>query len=100
MPLVKLKAPPLHFAPEGVQADLDTWISSGVLPDDNDLLIAILRNDLAAVVGLSGSSASFWPKVRAVKIWLWNFAPPKSYGSVEKVEAWVRRGGLERKVLQ
>lgn len=94
---LKVRAPSLHFAPEGFQADLSAWINFGALPDYNDLLIAILRNDLAAIVGLSGS-AGFWPTVHATQVWLWNFAPPKSYGSVEAVEKWARRGGFERKV--
>jgi hypothetical protein len=96
---LKVRGVPLHFAPKGYQADLDAWIKFGALPDDNALLTAILYNDLAAVVGLSGSAA-FWPKVHATQIWLWNFAPPKSYGSAEAVQKWARRGGLEQKVLQ
>ena len=97
-PELKVRGVPLHFAPEGFQADLDAWISSGALPDDN-LLIAILRNDLAAIVGLSKSAAT-WPMVHDTQVWLWNFAPPQSYGSAEAVAKWQRRGGLERKVLQ
>jgi hypothetical protein len=99
-PQLKVRGVPLHFAPEGFQADLNAWINRGALPDDNALLTAILYNDLGAIVGLSSGSASSWPKVRATQVWLWNFAPPKSYGSAEAVQKWQRRGGLERRVDQ
>ena len=75
-----LKLAPMVFIPE-----LAGWLTAGREPD-NDMLTAILRNDLAAVVALSPGATFDLP--RATLRWLWNYAPPRSFGSPALFEQW------------
>jgi hypothetical protein len=84
----------LKLAPMAFASELARWLSAGRSPD-NDMLAAILRNDLAAVVALSPQTAFDLP--RATLHWLWNFAPHESFGSARAFDAWQQRGGLERR---
>lgn len=81
-----VRALPAKFAPEAFATELIAWVRFGEAPD-NDLLHAILRNDLQAVIGLTGNDQS-WAAVRATMIWLWNFAPKECWGSEDAVRAW------------
>ena len=79
-------------------AQLEDWVESGILPDrdlpNNRLLRAILCNDLGLVIALSTSTQQ-WPLVIDTMRWLWNFAPPQSYGSRRIVSTWELMGGRE-----
>lgn len=85
-----LRAPVLRLAPELFAAELSGWLHYGARPKDA-LLLAILENDLQRTFALGPTS---WPLIHATLVWLFNFAPPLSYGSAAAVAAWVCRGGL------
>jgi hypothetical protein len=73
-------------APPTFIAELNRWLSSGVWPRDQ-LLQAILQNDLAHAVAIAGP-ANEWQLVHLAMVWLWNHAPVGSYGSPERCRAW------------
>src|SRR5262245_64677075 len=89
-PQLKKRGLPLQLAPEAFQAELSGWLSFGILPDD-ELLVAILRNDLQGAIALTAGTAS-WRLVRATLIWLWNYAPANAWGSAERVHVWREYG--------
>jgi hypothetical protein len=70
----------LKLAPEPFAADLCGWVEAGLLPDD-ELLIAILANDLHKTTVYAGNSLT---QVRATLHWLVNFAPPTCFGSKDR----------------
>lgn len=82
--MLKVRGAPVEFAPEIFAAELANWIERGKLPRDA-LLAAILRNDLAHTIAITGSN---WPLVHATQVWLWNFAPPDCFGSGWAVWSW------------
>jgi hypothetical protein len=90
---LKIRGAPLKFAPEVFAAELGEWINFREPPDD-DVLAAILKNDLARVIALT-AGPNTWMLVQATLRWLWNFAPPGSYGSAEAFKTWRDSGGAE-----
>jgi hypothetical protein len=83
---------PIQFAPRVFAGQLDDWLESGI-PPRNELLQAILENDLGHAIALTGSAN--WPLVHDTLIWLWNFAPPQCHGSQYHTKRWMqlhRRG--------
>jgi hypothetical protein len=76
MPVERLKAygAPLDLAPQFFRAELRAWVNSGRVPD-NELLAAIIRNDLGRVIALSRENS--WPLVRDTMRWLWAFHPER-----------------------
>jgi hypothetical protein len=95
LPPTRTRVGALKLAPEPFQAELAAWIEWAEPPDD-ELLLAVLKNDLHGVFAFVPSSGSGTPSlVRATLTWLVNFAPPGSYGSAQAVWAWSARGGLE-----
>lgn len=83
-----------RLAPEFFQIQLKEWIQRGTLPAD-DLLYAVLNNDLGAVVAYVASDGSTFVQVRAILMWLWNTAPSDAFGSPAKVESWHAHAGEE-----
>ena len=81
-----------QFAPDLFAVELVDWIEHGSVPG-NELLLAILRNDLAGTIALTSHSS--WHLVHATLVWLWNFAPPGSFGSRHLVHCWEHAGGRE-----
>jgi hypothetical protein len=95
---LKVHGAPLRFAPEVFAAELSEWINLGEAPD-NDLLAAILRNDLHGAIALTADYAS-WRLIRETLIWLVNFAPIECFGSVDNVRIWMDRGGAEGRPMR
>jgi hypothetical protein len=97
-PQLKVQGAPIQFAPKEFASQLDDWIESGILPDrdqpNNRLLRAILCNDLSLVIALATATQQ-WPLVIDTMRWLWNFAPPQSYGSRRIVATWELMGARE-----
>jgi hypothetical protein len=89
---LKTRGHPAQFAPDVFAIELTDWIQYGVAPD-NELLHAILRNDLAGTIALTSHSS--WHLVHATLVWLWNFAPPGSFGSRHLIHCWEQAGGRE-----
>lgn len=92
---LKLRGAPIQFAPNAFAIQLANWIESGIAPD-NELLHAILSNDLGHTVALTGTTS--WLLVHDTLVWLWKFAPPHCYGSKAHVMRWEQMGG--RSALQ
>lgn len=71
---------------------LELYVRDGALP--GDFLQAVLRNDLT-----EACARADWINIRnipAFAAWLHNEAPIPSWGSAEKVAAWVDRRKAER----
>lgn len=81
-----------RIAPEVFQDQLRDWIEHGIEPHD-DLLHAILANDLGSVVSHAAEEPSCFTLARATLMWLWNGAPARCYGSPGHIEAWHRHRG-------
>ena len=90
--MLKVRGAPVEFAPSEFAVELTDWIQYGSLPD-NELLTAILRNELGHTVALTGSNAYSWRIVREALRWLWAFAPPACFGSRQAVDRWEASGG-------
>lgn len=89
-PQLKVQGAPIQFAPPVFAAQLEDWAESG-LPPDSELLRAILDNDLGHTIAASGLPE--WELIRQTQRWLWNHAPPQSYGSKYHVVRWLQRRG-------
>lgn len=77
------------FAPREFIDELAAWVEFGELPD-NEILNAIIKNDLHAVIAFQGSWQLARETLRALpKI------EPKCFGSAEAVRAWARQGGMD-----
>jgi hypothetical protein len=78
-----------------IQADLvealELYVSDGALP--GDFLQAVLRNDLVDACGRADHINI--RNLPAFAAWLYNEAPIPSWGSPEKVAAWLERKKLE-----
>jgi hypothetical protein len=72
-----------ELLPEHLRAGMRRWIEDGILP--GDFLQACLRNDLFQAV----SRDSEYGSVPAVVMFLYNEAPASSWGSQEKMDAWI-----------
>lgn len=81
-----LREAAFRFAPELFQAGLAAWLISGEPPDD-ELLCAILKNDLGRAFAFLGHDGE-WRLVHACLVWLYNFAPHGSYGSAQAFDDW------------
>jgi len=88
---LKLHGPVLRFAPEVFQAELAAWLNFGEPPDD-ELLWAILRNDL--IKAFAYAPRHNYALVHAMLAWLLNFGPQGSFGSADAVTRWAIAGGL------
>jgi len=84
----------IRLAPEAFHTELNAWVNFGFMPED-DLLVAILENDLGGVLAHAARDRGMWNLVCATQNWLWMYAPARSYGSDLMVEHWKRTGGLD-----
>lgn len=87
-PQLKVQGAPIEHAPQRFAAQLEDWTESGILPDD-ELLRAIIENDLAHTVALKPS----WKLVCDTQVWLWNWAPRQCHGSRYHTMRWEMRQG-------
>ena len=69
---LKVYGAPIEHAPSVFRAELAGWVKFVRVPD-NELLAAIIRNDLGRVIALTNETS--WPLVRDTMRWLWAFAP-------------------------
>jgi hypothetical protein len=76
-----------RLVPDDFQRELRDWVERRIQPAD-DLLWAILNNDLGTVVSYAASEGGAFLEARAVLMWLWNTAPRGSYGSPDACRAW------------
>lgn len=73
-PQLKVYGAAIEHAPSVFRVELAGWVKFGRVPD-NELLAAIIRNDLGRVIALSRENT--WPLVRDTMRWLWAFHPER-----------------------
>ena len=76
-----------RIAPDDFQRELSDWIEHRTRPGD-DLLWAILQNDLGTVVAYAASEGGAFLTARAILMWLWQNAPKGCYGSPDACLTW------------
>jgi hypothetical protein len=77
--------------PEHTRGALSRYRDKGYEP--GSFLYSVLNNDLFGAVGRADAENS-----RAIKDicgWVYNRMPSTSWGSIDKIEAWIKQGGLE-----
>jgi hypothetical protein len=79
--------------PEHCQDGIRRYLEQGAVV--GDFLTAVLSNDLKEACGRA-DHVNLQRLGDYVKF-LFNFAPRQAWGSVENVEAWIERGGLQGK---
>jgi len=78
---------PLDYSelPEHMQGAMQRYMENGIEP--GSFLMAVLSNDFMGAVGRADSTNRL--NLAAYASWLYNCAPPASFGSRENVEAWI-----------
>jgi hypothetical protein len=71
--------------PEHMQGAMQRYMEYGIEP--GSFLTAVLCNDLMGAVGRADSINR--DRLNDYATWLYNNAPPPSFGSREKFEAWI-----------
>lgn len=85
----------IHMIPSHMQEGVLRYIEKGERP--GGFLTAILQNDL-----MGSANRADERNARCLHNYakfLFNYAPPACFGSTEKVEAWIERGGLNEDYL-
>ena len=77
------------FSP-GVHAALERYLIARRAP--GGFLLAVLRNDLTQAV-LCRNEETECDSLDELVQWLWFYAPDEVWGTFDKVEAWLARGG-------
>ncbi len=80
-----LKGVPGHTA-----AGLSNYIVDGV--ETGGFLQAVLSNDLFEAFGRADGSN--FDSMKEIVVFLYNDAPMACYGSADKMQAWINKGGL------
>lgn len=80
--------------PEHLQPGLERFVLQGIRP--GSFLCAVLSNDLAGAV-MRASDHTALAALQALGAWLYNEAPASCWGSTAAVDAWIERGGSERR---
>jgi hypothetical protein len=76
--------------PEHLQGGLDRYISHGIMP--GHFLTAVLSNDLKGAMTRADDTSR--AALYSIVLFLWNQCPQGCWGSLQRVEDWVRSGGL------
>ena len=76
--------------PGHMQGAMRRYIEQGIAPGSFGL--AVLSNDLVMAFGRADHINTLHMQEWAS--WLYNECPPAAWGSLEKVDAWLRTGGL------
>lgn len=77
--------PGWHLVPERLRPGLERYFADRVRP--GGFLCAVLANDLREATGRADDE--HLPHLRNLVRFLYNYAPAKSHGSAEAVEAWL-----------
>lgn len=77
--------------PKHVQFGMEGYIEHGIKP--GDFLCAFLSNDLMGAMGRADTTNRHY--FFEICLFLHNEAPAASYGSPEKFNAWLKKGGME-----
>ena len=78
--------------PVSLRGGAQRYIEQGVTP--GGFMQAVIRNDLALAIGRTDSNNLAW--IRDIVSFWYNEAPGACWGSREKMDAWVERGGAGR----
>ena len=78
--------------PAHMQEHVRAYVEDGEEPDRFDFLYAVLCNDLVRSFGFADPTNLL--AMHTWALWLFNECPLQAWGSPAKVEAWVKRGGL------
>ena len=71
--------------PEGFQGSFKRYLEGKIEP--GNFIKATIQNNLIDAVCLCSDITT----LRPIMIWLHNYAPPKSFGSVEKYEEYLKK---------
>lgn len=71
--------------PEHMRGAMQRYMEHGIEP--GSFLMSVLSNDFMGAVGRADSTNKH--RLADYATWLYNFAPPASFGSPAKVDAWV-----------
>ena len=75
--------------PEGLQGGMKRYVEQGIKP--GSFMTAVLENDLFGA--LAQADEMNRDRLYDICKWLYNEAPSQCWGSKEKVEAWIAKGG-------
>jgi hypothetical protein len=90
LPTYTLGEPMWHLIPPGMIGGLRRYIEHGIPP--GHFMTAVLSNDL--MEALKRADNENINRLPDYGMWLYNCAPTECYGSPQKVEAWIKKGGL------
>lgn len=79
-----------RIIPEHCRSGMTRYIEEGIIP--GDFLIAVICNKLVESYGKADNTNTL--RMRDYADFLYNSAPPGSWGSEELMKAWHDRGGL------
>lgn len=79
--------------PSHMQDAAQDYVERGIDPGRHDFLYELLTNDLVGVFQFADNTNLAC--LQDWITWLWWEPPSSCWGSVEKVKAWIKRGGLE-----
>jgi len=80
----------LAMLPEYMQGGMKRYIEHGYRP--GDFLTAVLSNDLMEAYSRADDVNA--AAMRQYVLYLYNYTPTGCWGSPEKVDAWIEKGGL------
>lgn len=75
------------YVPEHTRSTLVNYIEKGIPP--GSFVQAVLENDLEGAFGRADHINAQY--IGQIVAWLYNFAPSPCWGSVEKVNAWLKQ---------
>jgi len=76
--------------PEDLQGGMRRYVEQGIEP--GSFMAGVLKNDLFGALGRADEFNRY--RIFDICKWIYNEAPYSCWGSKEKVEAWIKKGGL------
>lgn len=81
----------VHYIPARMMPGIKRYVEQGIRP--GDFLCAVFENDFKKALMFADDEN--YNNIQAYAAYLYNVAPHGCHGSAEKVEAWIKQGGLK-----